>query len=347
MTHQRRRKIFIGGIIALMCLSLLSPSYTKAAPLFELAQDTISDSNLSATAVTHTFTASTTMAIPADGYFEIDFHADFSNILVGNVTCPSSGVAGVSGNVVTCTYAGGLATGTYDFIVTGVTNPAVAGSYVTNLYTKDSGDTVIERSSVAVAILNDVTVTASVDPYLTFSVYGLATSSEVNGVVTTGSTTSELMDFGILDATASSTLGQGLRVTTNAPHGFVVTVFQDHNLLSGNGADIDSFLNGNPASTTAYAWQQPTVDINNEGTWGHFGLTSDDDSLANGDEFGDSLYRGLEGTDPLIVMYANSSADGVTDSIGSTTVAYTVGISEVQEMGDYSNTLTYICTPTF
>jgi hypothetical protein len=348
MMHQRRnRKLFIVGIIALMCLSLLSPAYTKAAPLFELAQDTISDSDLGATNVTHTFLASTTQAIPIGGYFEIVFHTDFSNVLVGGVACPSSGTSTVTGNTVRCGYASGLASGPYTITVSGVTNPAIAGSYVMNLYTKTSADAVIERSSVAVAILDDVTVTASVNPYLIFSVSGLATSSEVNGVLTTGSSTSELMEFGVLNAAASSTLGQGLQVTTNAPYGFVVTVFQDHNLLSGNGADIDSFLNGNPASTTAYAWVQPTADITNEATWGHFGLTSDDDSLLGGDEFGDSLYKGLEGTDPLTVMYANGPADGATDSIGSTTVAYTIGISEVQEMGDYSNTLTYICTPTF
>lgn len=315
--------------------------------MFEMARDTISDSDLGASGVTHTFLASTTQAIPVGGYFQIDFHADFSGILVGGVTCPSAGTSTVNGDTVTCGYSGGLAAGPYTIQVTGVTNPAVAGSYVINLYTKTSGGTVIERSSVAVAILDDVVVTASVDPYLTFFVYGLATSSEVNGVLTTGSSTSELMSFGVLNAAASSTLGQGLQVTTNAPYGFQVTVFQDHNLLSGNGADIDSFRNGNPASTTSYTWESPTVDITNESTWGHFGLTSDDDSLSGGDEFGDSQYKGLEGTDPLTVMYATGPADGATDSIGSTTVAYTIGISEVQEMGDYSNTLTYICTPTF
>ena len=330
-----------------MCLSLLSPSNTKAAPLFELARDTISDSDLGATGVTHDFLASTTQAIPANGYFEIVFPADFSNVLVGNVTCPSSGTPGVSGNTVTCTYGSDLAAGPYQILVADVTNPATAGSYVINLYTKNSGATVIERSSVAVAVIDDVTVTASVDPYLTFFIYGLAISSEVNSVITTGSSTSQLMAFGVLSGSASSTLGQGIRVTTNAPNGFIVTVSQDHNLLSGNGADIDSFLNGNPASTTAYAWVQPTVNINDENTWGHFGVTSDDDSLSGGDEFGTSLYKGMEGTDPLTVMYSTGPADGATDSIGSTTVAYTIGISELQEMGDYSNTLTYVCTPTF
>jgi hypothetical protein len=347
MLKPRRKKILIGGIIALMCLSLLSPSYTKAAPLFEMARDTISDSDLSATNVTHSFFASTTQAIPSTGYLEIIFPGDFTNVLVGGVTCPSSGVAGVAGNTVTCTYATGLTSGPYTITVSGTTNPATAGGYIINLYTKDSGGTVIERSSVAVAIINDVLVTASVNPYLDFFVYGLATGGEVNEVITTGSSTSQVMSFGVLNSSASSTFGQGLKVTTNAPYGFSVTVSQDHNLLSGNGADIDSFRNGNPASTTAYAWNQPSVDINDESTWGHFGITSDDDSLLGGDEFGTAYYKGLEGTAPLTIMYSTGPADGLTDSIGSTTVAYTVGISDVQEMGDYSNTLTYICTPTF
>jgi hypothetical protein len=46
-------------------------------------------------------------------------------------------------------------------------------------------------------------------------------------------------------------------------------------------------------------------------------------------------------------MYHNGPSDGLTADIGTTTVAYTVGITALQEAGDYSNTLTYICTPTY
>jgi hypothetical protein len=46
-------------------------------------------------------------------------------------------------------------------------------------------------------------------------------------------------------------------------------------------------------------------------------------------------------------MYSSGPADSLTDDIGSTSVAYSLEISALQESGDYSNTLTYVCTPTY
>jgi hypothetical protein len=339
--------MILGGVIISMCLMLLSPSSALATPLFEKASDTISDSDLGATGVTHTFLASTTAAIPDEGRFEIVFPGDFTNILVGGVTCPGGGTAGVNSQTVTCTYSdGGLVATSAIITVSNVTNPATAGSYTINLYTKQSGGTEIERSTVAVAIINDVTVTAYVEPYLTFFIHGIDTAGVINGVVTTGSSTFQEMAYGVLEGGVVETMGQGIEVTTNAPTGFSVTVSQDHNLLSGNGADIDSFKDGVPVST-AEGWDNPSMNIADEQTWGHLGVTSDDASLSGGNEYGTALYKGLNGTTPLEIMYNNGPADGLTDSVGSTTVAYTIEITDVQEMGDYSNTLTYVCTPTF
>jgi len=39
--------------------------------------------------------------------------------------------------------------------------------------------------------------------------------------------------------------------------------------------------------------------------------------------------------------------NGATVGVGTTTVAYKLAITDLQEAGDYSNTLTYICTPTY
>jgi len=82
-------------------------------------------------------------------------------------------------------------------------------------------------------------------------------------------------------------------------------------------------------------------------TYGHFGLTSDDSTLSDSDPFGASLYKGFNNTDPIEVMYNSGPADGLTTDVGTTTVAYTVEINAMQESGDYANTLTYVCTPTY
>jgi hypothetical protein len=343
-----KRQKFIVAIVmfSLVFMYGLVPSIGKAASL-EVARDTISDSDLSATGVTHTIFASTTQAIGANGYFEVVFDSNITGVNSANVTCPSSGVAGGAGNTITCTYAGGLVAGPYTITMTDAINPGAIGSYLVHIYTRTSGAVEIEHSSVRIAIVNDVTVTATVEATLTFFVGGLATSSDVNGQLTTGSSTSQTLPFGTLEVGTSSTLGQQLRVTTNAYYGYTVTVFQDHNLLANNGADIDSFVEGTAASTSAQSWASPVASLGNENTYGHFGISSDDDSIGGSDVFGADEWMGFDGTDPIQVMYHNGPSDGSTDDIGSTTVAYRIEINALQEAGDYSNTLTYICTPTY
>lgn len=318
-------------------------------------RDTISNSDVSKANVTHTIVASTTQDVTAGGYFEIIFPVAFTNVLVGGVTCPNLGGAGVAtvptANTVRCTYAAQVASGTQaTFIITGVTNPNSIGSQLLHMYTKTVADVQIEHSTFRVAIVNAVSVTATVEASLTFSVLGMATSSEiVNGVALTGSSTMRSMAFGVLTPGVAKTLGQKLKVSTNAAYGFIVTVQQDHNLLSSNGADIDSFSNGVEASTTPLAWgaNPPTNILGQEMTYGHFGFTGQDASLSNGDPFGASLYKGFNNSDPVEVMYHTGPADGLTPDIGTTTIAYSIEIGNLQEAGDYSNTLTYICTPTY
>lgn len=344
-----KRQKFIVAIVMFSLVTMYGfvPAVGEAASL-EVTRDTISDSDLSATAVTHTIFASTTQAIPANGYFEVIFNANITGISSTNLTCPSSGVAGGSGQTITCTYATGLAAGPYTMTLTGAINPAAIGSYLVHVRTKTSAAAEIEHSSVRIAIVNDVTVTATVEATLTFFVGGLSTSTNaVNGQAVTGSSTSQTLAYGTLEVGTSSALGQQLRVTTNAYYGYSVTVFQDHNLLANNGADIDSFVNGTAASTTAANWSSPTGTLGNENTYGHFGVAAGDNSLTGGDAFAANQWKGFDNTDPIQVMYHTGPADGLTDDIGSSTVAYRIEINALQEAGDYSNTLTYICTPTY
>jgi hypothetical protein len=75
-------------------------------------------------------------------------------------------------------------------------------------------------------------------------------------------------------------------------------------------------------------------------------LTSEDSDL-NAGEFGSDEWVGnLEA--PRQVFSHDDVADGSTPDIGVTDVGYQIEISSFQEAGsDYSNTLTYVATPTF
>lgn len=229
-----------------------------------------------------------------------------------------------------------------------ITNP----SATTTSHAIDIGvgtSTIQDSGQVRVAIIDDVTVSASVETSLTFTVAGVNASSTVNTSPTTtvATTTPTTLPFGTLPIGVSRTLAQDLAVSTNATNGFVVTVQQTGNLQSSTGADIDGFIDG--AYTDApTSWTSPGGLIANENTYGHWGLTSNDGTTTRpSGEFGEDEWVAAS-TTPTIVMGHTGPADGATEGSGATRVGYQVQITALQEAGDdYNTTLRYVATPTF
>ena len=215
----------------------------------------------------------------------------------------------------------------------------------TTSYTVDIGGTMPDSGQTRVAITDSVLVTAEVQTVFDFVVNGTPSGFTIPGVATTtdANTTSATLPFGVLSADTSKTLAHQLNVTTNASNGFVVTVEQSQDLQSSTGAVIDSYTDGSYLDTPT-AWTAPGDNIAQDNTWGHWGLTSDDDSFNSGTN--DNWVAAS--TTPRIIFTHASSSDGVTDDIGSTTIGYQIQVTPLQEAGnDYNTTLTYIATPTF
>lgn len=332
-------------VLAVLLMTLSFVSSTKATAL-TAAKDTISDSDLSATAVTHTITFTTATALVDTDMIDITFPAGFTTIVVDNVTCPTNSTAGVDSQVVTCTVgAEGVAAGAQTVTITGVTNPGgSASSYTINIVTENASEVEIESVDVMVAIIDDVTVTATVSSTLTFTVAAVTEGTAVNTDTTTITSTATTIPFSTLTAGTEAIGGHTLTVKTNADDGFVVTVQQDDDLTSAGASVIDCFKDGT-AQTTPDTWASPTGTLGTENTYGHFGFTSEDD--LNDDEFSGPKYAGFDDTTADEVFSNDGPADGSTADQGSTKVGYKVEIDELQEAGDYTNTLTYICTPTY
>ncbi len=354
---------------ALIVVSVGFYSPAEAANL-TLVSNTLSDSDVSALSnhtirftmpatttgvaagqtITVTFPAGFTMGSVAFG--DIDFSINGTDQTLAATPSGATWGATVAGQVLTLTSGSGTVTAGQAVVIevgtnatfgtagtNRVTNPT-AGSYefFVTAGTADTGRT-------RVAILDNVDVTAIVNTSFTFTVAGLATSTDVNGTSTTGSTTATAIPFGVLTAGQPKVMGQRLAVTTNARNGFVVTVEQDQNLLSSTGADIDGFIDGAYTNTPA-AWVAPTNNILNENTWGHWGLTSEDADL-NADEFATALFVAAS-TTPRQIFSHTGPADGSTANLGITDVGYAIQITPLQEAGDdYNTILTYIATPTF
>ena len=334
------------------------PRIAGAVDSITNAQDLLSDSDLGMVS-SHTFTFHTGTTTPSGGYWDFDFPADFTGVAFANADCAYGNANATesleAGNIIRCTWGADQVSTTSQMVITDVTNPATANYYTINIRNYDNNDVLLERIQVMVMIIDDVLMTATVDSTLNFTISGVANTESVNGINCDQTTTSTSTPFGTLVVNATTTVCQKLNVTTNADAGYTVTVEQDHELQNDMGSTINSFNNSQDGtgSTTAGQWQPPTNIIDVENTYGHMGLTSDDQDLSTGTGYndfynsGDALYAGLNGTDPMPIMHHTGPSDGTTASIGEANVAYSAQIASLQEAGDYESTLTYICTPTF
>jgi len=347
--------------------------YAEAASITS-ASDTLSNSAPSALS-NHTIAFTTPNGMATGQTIELTFPGTFTlglldeddvDIVVNGTTATTAASAaantwGVATTSTTVTFTtptnGGVASATPIIIRIGlnavdfgtgnaqITNPAATTSYAI-----DIGGTMPDSGQVRVAIVDQVTVSASVDTSLTFTVSGVNSSSTVNGSPTTtiATTTPTTLPFGTLPAGVSRTLAHDLAVTTNATNGYTVTVEQTGDLQSTTGATIDGFIDG--ADTfTPVAWQGPATLIANPDTYGHWGLTSNDGTTTRAapDEFGSDEWSSGS-TTPIVIMGHTGPADGVTAGVGAARIGYQVQISALQEAGDdYTTTLRYIVTPTF
>jgi hypothetical protein len=336
-------------------------------------KDTLGNSNLS-TSSAHTITFTTTNAItagetlkigfdPTTDAFSLDSTISAANLTVYGATLvanagacsgaasemyPSTDAVAPDKNITFTVCSGDTVAAGGMTIITATSvmaNPATAGSYVISV-----GGTMKDFGYTRVAIIDDVTVTAAVDTTLDFTVAGLGTATTVNSETLTVTTTATSIPFGTLQIGVAKTAGQVLRVSTNARNGFSVKVQEDHNLLSQTGADIDLFTNG-ATTFSPIAWANPANILNQENTYGHIGLTSDDATLTLGDEFNaggaGNRWSGSFASPREIFMNPGPS-DGTTWGAGTAKVAYKIQIGTLQEAAsDYTNNLMYICTPTF
>lgn len=211
--------------------------------------------------------------------------------------------------------------------------------------TSNVGTPIADSGQTRVVIVDKVVVTAEVPTVFNFTVSGTPAGFALPDVPTTTATatTPTSLPFEVLTQNVSKTLAQQLNVETNADNGFIVTVEQSQEFSSLTGAIIDSFADGGYDDIPGN-WVDPSEDISDDTTWGHWGMTSDDDDYNSGTN---NQWIAVSSTPRVIFQHA-SSADFTTNDIGSTSVMYQVQVSPLQEAAnDYTTTLTYIATPTF
>jgi hypothetical protein len=374
------RAIAVVTTFALLAWTLGLPSWIQKAHADNVASftDTLSDSDIGVDAI-HTLQFTTANAMTAGQEFRIYFdeagsNFDFTGVTDTDLLANASGFTPVN----TCgagtdeidlsvgaNYIAGIVCPT-DTVPAGtitmqigdtnkINNPNLptADSYVISL--QGYGATPIaDEGDTRVAIIDNVTVTASVNTIFTFSINPVNAGVTVNDdlVPTTGTSTATTVPFGTIAPGIAKLMAQELDVDTNALNGFSVTVQADTTLTAGNGATIDPFID-NSAIASSTPWQGPADTMGNPDTYGHWGLTSDDDVVSSTTPnlwgSGQALYVGDFVQNPVEVFYHNTAVYSTAGmGVGSTTVAYKVEITSLQEAAkDYTATLTYIATPVF
>ncbi len=349
------RKYVIGIFTVLFILSISIIPYlflhVQAAPLTS-ASDTISSSQAGATSVAHTFafTTATTATIAtitfqycttASGTCTAPTGLNITGGVIGTVSGIGAGTYSQATSIITYTVtspASVTASTAISIQFTGITNPSTVNttSYV-RITTNSAGPTAVDTSTVAFAVLdtNSIAVTAAVDPNFTFSVAGVASTGTVNGATTTITTTTTTIPLGTLTSGAPAIGAHDLTVSTNASHGFQVTVNQSGTYPLSSGSDHFSPFSGTYATPTS--WSAPAGTTANTNT-AFFGYTTEDTTES---QFQTNKWAGTETTSRALFV-STSGTTSLTKRIG-----WEAAVNAIQPPGSYTGTMILVATPTY
>jgi len=135
----------------------------------------------------------------------------------------------------------------------------------------DCASTPRDSAVVSYIYTDGVTVTATVDPTLTFSVAGITSGVSINGTNTNVISTATTVPFGIITTAGNKIGGNELTVATNAANGF--TVFTKNTQLLTSGPNTILAHTGTNATPTTF----PAAGVTEA-----FGYTTEDATLSGG-----------------------------------------------------------------
>jgi hypothetical protein len=218
------------------------------------------------------------------------------------------------------------------YLITGITNPSVPGSYYLRIQTyatSDANGPDSDYGGDAFAIANNIQISAEVPPYLIFC----------TGVTITGEScenaNGDYLDVGELSAAAASTASSQMLVATNANYGYSITMY---------GTTMDSGNNIIPALSNN--------DVSRPGV-AQFGLNlRSNNTPSNGqDPFGPGVGEPTANYDQ-VNSYRFDNGDVIasstkSDNLREYTASYVVNVPNTQAPGVYVTTLTYVALATF
>ncbi len=322
----------------------------------------VSDTSPEAFDAEYIVSFNTNIDLSAGERINITFPNNYSSPIAGlaDVLCPNNMTASISGRTVICTVNLGQIhfAGATEIIIGNVLNPekiqpeGIADIHMIDIFT-DQGET----ARAMITITEPLVIRGRIEPILTFEVEGVGIGESVHGNLTSATTTAFSIAFGDLPVNTPVLVAQDLFVRTNAGYGFTVSVVQEREPeaeVHGRTHKIYCFINGNCRDfSEATPWVSPEGILGAPETYGHFGVTSENNSLdINCDQnyygFGEGgRWAGMEVAFPIEVMRHCGPSDGLVQHEGWTRVGFQTEITMLQPAGEYETIFTYVITPTF
>ncbi len=261
------------------------------------------------------------------------------------LTYPSNSTTTITANRCVRVKVGGNAT----FRATGannITNPAKsAGVGTSDVYTIAVAGTSADSGNTLVAIIEGVSVSATVAESLTFTITGVVDTSCIQGKGGSGyssaSTTSSTVPFGTLTADTFVQGCQDILVKTNAPSGFNLTTRTSSSLINANNNSIpDTDCDGEDCTTTAATTWTTATDSG-------FGYTCDPGGTTdacNADFSTSTVFRPFSSSTAISVA---SSATATAAAGKTQRILYKIAVDSAQQAGVYNTTVTWVASPSF
>ncbi len=309
-----------------------------------------------------------------------------ANVVTNGITCNSNSY--VTSPQIMCESTAGVSAGTTITFLIGCsaqsggscttqvprminpTKSAAAGTadvWKVVVQSRDSSDVVLDTSTLAMGVIETVTIRATVDPSLTFTIAGISNATAVNNGNTTGCLQTETTNSGIASTATEVALGvlgqipgtntklpniaaQLLTVSTNGAAGYSLVATSSGKLRNpATGFSINSSTTPQafPASTPFFGLHACGLD-SDVTFWNSTG-SSACNSYVTGSTDPICRYGWPTTTEP--VLLSSDSTGPIGNSIlagnGLTSVSYASAIDATVPPGEYTTVVTYVATPSF
>lgn len=322
----------------------------------------------------------------SSGNVSVNFSAGASGctftVSAPTVTCDVTSSSIAAGTLVTiligCSVqSGGNCTTQVPTLINPTKSSQTAGTadiWKLNIRTTD-GVTDLDTATLAVGVIESVTVRANIDPSLTFTISGINDGSAVNTGNTSGCLQVETTNTGINSTATDVNLGtlanspsannqkvgnisaQLLSVTTNAANGFVITATSSGHLRSAasgyfiNDSTTPQAFPSNGANF--YGFHGCGLDTYNTDIgstyWNTTASDTDCDSFNTGSSGNLCKYGWPTATGPITI--ASDTTGPVGNSLiagnGLVSMSYAGGADAGVPPGQYTTIVTYVATPAF